>query len=75
MSAFLELSTHLSSTNNRLSDFIGTANHHFLRQKDLLRWDFNAEISTSHHQAIALLQDLIQAKRKNEYDKPFSELY
>jgi len=53
--------TDLCCTYDGLADPHAPASHHLLRDEDLLCWDFNAQVSTSNHDAITNLQDLIES--------------
>lgn len=53
--------THLCGTDDGLANPVAFASHHFLGKEDLLRWDFNTQISTCNHDAVTGLQDLIES--------------
>jgi hypothetical protein len=51
---------HLRGNNHRLSSSVTLRDHHSLRRKDLGIWDFDTQISTSHHDSIRFLQNRIK---------------
>mmetsp|Transcript_12403 Transcript_12403/g.22444 ORF Transcript_12403/g.22444 Transcript_12403/m.22444 type:complete len:245 (-) Transcript_12403:936-1670(-) len=51
---------HLRSNNDWLSGSIALRNHLLLRVRHLLNWNFHAQISSRHHDTIALFQYLIK---------------
>mmetsp|Transcript_1935 Transcript_1935/g.4805 ORF Transcript_1935/g.4805 Transcript_1935/m.4805 type:complete len:312 (+) Transcript_1935:74-1009(+) len=51
---------HLRGGDHRLTHQVAPANHHLLRQEHLLRWDFHAQVSTRHHDAVARLNDRVE---------------
>lgn len=54
---------HLRGADDGLPDAVALAGHHLLGDEDLLCRNFNTQISTGHHDAIASLQDLIKSKK------------
>ena len=68
--------TDLCGTGDGLAEPDAPAGHHLLGDEDLLCWDFNAQVATGNHDAIASLQDLIesieQKEKKNQF-KQFSK--
>ena len=55
--AYLE---HLCGNNDRLSSNVTFRNHHLLRKEYLTSRNFDTQITTSDHDAISLLEDLIE---------------
>ena len=51
---------HLSGNNNGLADNVALRDHHLLSKEDLAGRNFNTEITTSDHDTISLLQDLVE---------------
>lgn len=51
---------HLSGTDDWLSGDVALGNHHLLSHEDLRGRDLNTEISSSNHDTIGLLQDLVK---------------
>ena len=51
----------LRGADHRLAFAIAPADHHLLREEHLLRGDLDAEVSTRHHDAVGLVDDLIEA--------------
>ncbi len=39
---------------------VARLDHHLLRQEDLLSGDFHAQVTTRHHDGIALFQDVLE---------------
>lgn len=52
---------HLRGTDDGFADPVALASHHLLSEEDLLRWDFNAQVSTGNHDAVTGLQDLVKS--------------
>lgn len=57
-------STNLCGADDWFADPVAPASHHLLGEEDLLCWDFNAQVSTSNHDAVTGLQDLIEPTRR-----------
>ena len=51
---------HLSSANDRLAGNVALGDHHLLGDEDLGRWDLNTEITTSDHDTIGQLENLVK---------------
>lgn len=51
----------LSSTCDWLASFVAATNHHLLSQEDLFSGDLDTQVTTSNHDAIAGLHDLIKS--------------
>lgn len=74
--------SHLRGADNGFARTVATADHHLLSQENLLGGDFDSQIATSHHDAIAGFQDLIKPGDKTAeanvgsfsmYGRPFSD--
>mmetsp|Transcript_35591 Transcript_35591/g.82694 ORF Transcript_35591/g.82694 Transcript_35591/m.82694 type:complete len:224 (+) Transcript_35591:569-1240(+) len=50
---------HLCCGDDRFAKNVSLAYHHFLGQKDFLRWNFHTKISTSNHDSICYSEDVI----------------
>jgi len=50
---------HLGGSDNWLSGDVGLADHHLLGEENLLWWDLHTKVTTSNHDTISDLKDLI----------------
>lgn len=57
--------THLCGTDHRFSCRITASDHHLLRNENFLCRDLDAQVTAGHHDAIALLQDLLETTVRN----------
>ena len=52
----------MSGTNHGLTGKIAASNHHLLCQEHLRCGDFNAQVTTGHHNTIGLVHNFIEVK-------------
>lgn len=58
--------SHLCGADHRFPCRITAPDHHLLRDEDFLGRDLDAQVTAGHHDAVALLQDLLETAERNE---------